>query len=118
MTPYNYNFKEIIHGNKFKGLTFILEVNGALKDLTGGLIEMWMRAGSEDGTVVKKFDSNSNGFTITDPTNAEFKLDPFLMTLKPMIYYYDIRFTLADGDPVTYMRGIWPVKINITGTQG
>ena len=95
-----FDFPDHKSGDTFNALLFECSfVNG--KNLVGALVEMTM-----DGKV---YSSDTTGITITDGPNSVFKFDKQIITHKPYIYPYEIKFTFADGDVQTYIRGNWKI---------
>lgn len=107
-----YNLDNLNKGDTFNGLQFTLSVNGVAKDLTGVGIDCWFRYGNASGDVVKK-NTVGAGITLVDAVAGIFKIDPFVVSFSPGVYYYDVEFNFA-GTIKTYVGGNFKVIQTVT----
>lgn len=112
MIPKTYNFKQQYAGDTFNGLAFELDRNLSPIDLTGVIMKMQIRRGS-NGQVIKEL-TTSNGITITDPLAGKFKIDAFVNPSTAYNYVYDLELTYPNGVVDTYIKGFFPIIEDVT----
>ena len=101
-----YNLQKTISGDSFSGANFTVTKNGAAIDLTGASIVMTVKKpGSNSGLSV----STPSVITITYPTQGRFSILPFVVGLKPGVYFYSIQITFSTGVKKTYISGSWEI---------
>jgi hypothetical protein len=109
--PATYNFGKHVAGDTVKKKTItVTEGTGSPTpvDLTGSAIAMKL--------VLKKNSVSkaiSTGITLSDPTNGEFEIDAFSLTVAG-IWSYDIQITLADTTVNTWISGTIEILEDIT----
>jgi len=101
-----YNFPSIIKGNTFKARKIRVVVNGAPLDLTGATICMQLKA-SARSTIVHDFTHS-----ISNAVLGEITLNKWTVGISDGSYNYDLKITLANGDALTYIKGIFTVEKN------
>ena len=98
-------------GDTFGGITFTLEVNGAVLDLIGALIEATFVLQTNCAIRHTLTSEVGGGLTIADtsPTSGIFYIDEQIIDWRAGVYDYEFKFTLADGRVKTYLEGTWEI---------
>jgi hypothetical protein len=85
-------------------------------DLTDASIKMDIRV-VPYGPISQRLSSPSNGITITDAIEGEFKINKQIFTLAPNNYYFDIMIIFPDGTVKIFVEGRFEVIKNITENE-
>jgi len=91
-------------GDTYSQLEFTLIVNGAAKDLTGATIILTLDKGYGYLTTV-----DSGGLTITSALTGKFVIDEQVISFRPRMHHYEIKFIFSDGSVKTYREGYWEI---------
>jgi hypothetical protein len=106
----NYNFLDHVNGDTFDGVKFTITVNGSPLDLTGASVVMNMYLA--DGETPKVFSTDNGQLAIVNPSTdgiVEFKKQ-VVSVATPATYFYQIVYTLQNGDIKTFVEGSWTIK--------
>lgn len=101
-------------GDTFSEVPFQINVNTVPLDLTGAVIRMQLRTDYGGDVYLDLTSVESNGITITNPTNGEFKINDIIIDIQPLSYKYDIQITLSNGEVKTWITGIFNILNNVT----
>ena len=101
-------------GDTFMEVPFQINVNAVPLDLTGAVIRMQLRTDYGGDVYLDLTSVDSNGITITNATNGEFKINQRIIELEAFSYKYDIQITLANGEVKTWIEGIFNVSNDVT----
>ncbi len=111
-----YNLCPILTGTTQKEKVFTLsdDIAGPV-DLTGATVKMQLKT-SPEGAVEHEFSSTgvSPKFSIHLPLQGKFKLIEMVIDIEPFDYIYDLQVHLANGTQLTPLKGIYPIKSEIT----
>ena len=97
-------------GDTWKGLTFTVDVDGTVLDLSNYSIAMQVKTPSGE-TLLDL--SIGNGITLTDAVNGVFSIDPLITPNTSGTHRYDIEFTNA-GVVSTYIEGKFSIETDVT----
>ena len=111
MTPVEVNLPNQITGNTWEGaaITLTETESGNPIDLSSAVISMAIRRGDETGPTVDTLTTTDGDIVLLDPTNGICTISSYLLTYPVGLYFYDIKFTLQNGDVQTYIYGIWHI---------
>jgi hypothetical protein len=101
-------------GDTFTEVPFQINVNSVPLDLTGAVIRMQLRTDYGGDIYLDLTSVDSNGITITNAANGEFKINQMIIELESFAYKYDIQITLANGEVKTWIEGIFNVSNDVT----
>jgi hypothetical protein len=101
-------------GDTFAEVPFQINVNTVPLDLTGAVIRMQLRTDYGGDVYLELTSVDSNGITITNATNGEFKINETIIELEAFSYKYDIQITLSNGEVKTWIEGIFNVSNDVT----
>ena len=111
----NYNFKEHIKGDTFLPVEFQIKDGGSPKNLTDYRIRMHLRRSStQTSPLVFAFDTDDGTIDIFDAADGKFRLTERVIDIPAFDYRYDIEFTSPAGVVRTWIRGVFPVKPEVT----
>ena len=108
-----YNFPDAKRGDTYNDVSFTINVNGALQDLTGANIRMWLTSVGQQPPSAD-FNTTNGKLLITNAAGGVFKTNIGIVTLKPGQYYYDIQITFTNGTVKTWIEGIFIVVDDYT----
>jgi hypothetical protein len=110
-----YNMADHYKGDTFEGVRFTLtnSEDSSPIDLTAALIASKFRRLSPTGDVVADL-SIGSGITVIDAVNGVFEIDSMVIDWTPTKYYYDVEITFSNAFVKTYIKGIMPVKQDVT----
>lgn len=122
MAQSTYKIPDAVKNDTYIGITFNVEVNSVLLDLTGCSIKMDVKKNSKDYTPpLKTFrtgaSSPDGSLTITDAVNGQFELDEQVIDIEAGNHYYDIQITFPDSSIKTYICGRWQIIQDITAND-
>jgi hypothetical protein len=101
-------------GDTFAEVPFQINVNTVPLDLTGAVIRMQLRTDYGGDVYLELTSVDSNGITITNAANGEFKINETIIELEAFSYKYDIQITLSNGEVKTWIEGIFNVSNDVT----
>ena len=101
-------------GDTFAEVPFQINVNTVPLDLTGAVIRMQLRTDYGGDVYLELTSVGSNGITITNASNGEFKINETIIELEAFSYKYDIQITLSNGEVKTWIEGIFNVSNDVT----
>jgi len=101
-------------GDKWDGASFTITVNDIPLDMTGATAEAkFRRTLTNIGPYALRMETD-DGLTITDAAGGVIQMDPRTWDIGAGVYYYDVEITLANGDPVTYIKGTLTLTQDVT----
>ena len=109
------NFPNLEHykGNTFDEILFQYKVNGVAVDINDYVIRMQLRKEPEGVVYLVLTSVLSNGITITNGVNGEFKINEQKIDIKSGNYIYDIEFN-DNGYIETYIKGNFNIINDVT----
>jgi len=118
MNPGIHNIPNHYKGDTFDATVFTIKEDGVVIDLTGVVIKMQFRIGSNVGVLYHTLASTKNGgITINDPTAGQFTIDEHINDWDAQIYFYDAQFTFASGIIRTYFKGQFSIDQDTTDDE-
>lgn len=106
MIPSIENMPAVYCGDRIPARNYQISVNGSPLDLTGVKIKCQFRIPDSDEQPVLTYSTEENTIQITDAVAGEFQFVKRTgLNIPAGVYEYDIQFTLANGDIVTYIKG-------------
>lgn len=108
--PATYNITCGKAGDTWKGVTFTVDRDGTLEDLTNYAIQMQLKTSGGETLLDLAI---GTGITLTDAVNGEFRIDPVETPNVSGVSHYDIQFTNA-GVVSTYVKGKFTIESDIT----
>lgn len=97
-------------GDTWKGLTFTVDINGTVLDLSNYTIAMQVKNSSNRILLNLTI---GNGITMVDAVNGVFRIDPVITPNVIGTHRYDIEFTNS-GVVSTYVEGKFSINTDIT----
>lgn len=104
--PANYDLPSCLAGDTFPGLNITsITISDAPLSTTLVSARFQLRARSANNPTAAFSADTDDGITIIDAAAWEFSVDPFLITLSPCTYYYDLETIDSSGVTRTYLSG-------------
>ena len=107
-----HNLKTTRRGNTYLGISFTVTINDVVADLTGASVLLTFKKGSPEASSVALQLTELSGLTVT-PSEGRVTVDPFIVTLDPGVYHYDLKITYSSGVVRTYFKGKWEISPNV-----
>jgi hypothetical protein len=98
----------------FNEVPFEILIDNVPLDLTGAVIRMQVKKDACSSPVFTLTSVASDGITITDAVNGQFKINEQIITIPTCNYEYDIKITLASNEVKYYVGGLFQVVKTIT----
>lgn len=83
-------------------------------DLTGCIVRMQARLDAQRPAVIDIASDTGSEIQITDPAGGTFTIGGFRNPDQSGAYLYDIEVEFTDGSVTTYLKGFYPVHMQVT----